>query len=69
MKTKKEILTASLRDSLKNTMQKEIEQLSETLKELEPRERLNIVIKLMPYVFPKVETVHLTEGEPNNFGW
>jgi len=69
MKTKKEILTASLRDALKIIMQKEVEQLSETLKELEPRERLNIVIKLMPYVFPKVETVHLTEGEPTQFGF
>lgn len=64
---KTEILTSELRTSLKNTIQKEIEQLPKQLKSLEPKERLNILCKLMPYVFPKVETVHNTEGEPDNW--
>tara|TARA_R110000823_G_scaffold123120_4_gene248648 strand:+ start:736 stop:891 length:156 start_codon:yes stop_codon:yes gene_type:complete len=51
-------------------MQKEIEKLPETLEALDPKERLNIFCKLMPYVFPKVETVHSKEGEPFQFdGW
>jgi len=69
MKTKEQVLTIDLRETLKSIMQNEIEKLPETLEALEPRERLNIVIKLMPYVFPKVETVHLTEGEPTQFGF
>ena len=48
-------------------MQKEIEKLPETLDALDPKERLNVVLRLMPYVFPKVETVHAKEGEPLQF--
>ena len=55
MNTKEQVLTKSLRDTLKEIMQKEIEKLPETLKELDPKERLNVVCKIMPYVFPKVE--------------
>lgn len=64
MKTNERILTNNLRDNLKTIMQNEIEKLPATLEELEPKERLNVVCKLLPYVFPKVETVHPTQGEP-----
>jgi len=67
-KTKKQVLTLNLRETLKTIMQKEIEMLPETLQEMEPRERLNIVCKLMPYVFPKVDTVNHSSGEPFTFG-
>jgi len=67
MKTKEQVLTNNLRETLKTIMQKEIERLPETLEELDPKERLNVVCKLMPYVFPRVETVHPTEGEPLQF--
>jgi len=46
-------LTGNIRDTLKDLMQKELEQLPETLKELDPVKRLNILCKLMPYVLPK----------------
>ena len=64
MKAKEQILTNGLRDILKGIMKNEIERLPETLEALEPKERINVVCKLMPYVFPKVETVHPKEGEP-----
>lgn len=66
-KSKEQILTTELRDTLKTIMQNEIEKLPETLEQLDPRERLNIIYKLMPFVFPKVNTVSATEGEP--FQW
>jgi hypothetical protein len=64
MKTKEQVLTIGLRETLKAIMQKEIERLPETLESLEPKERLNVLCKLMPFVFPRVEAVHPTEGEP-----
>jgi len=67
MKTKEQVLTRGLRDTLKAIMQNEIEKLPETLAELEAKERINIVCKLMPYVFPKVQQVHPKEGEPFSF--
>ena len=67
-KTKEQVLTNDLRETLKTIMQKEFEKLPETLEALDPKERLNVVCKLMPYIFPKVETVQPTEGEPLQFG-
>jgi hypothetical protein len=70
MKKKEQVLTNSLRDTLKNIMQNEIEKLPQTLEELEPQERINVVCKLMPYVFPKVENISYSSGEPMSFdGW
>ena len=57
-------LTGTIRETLKDLMQKELEQLPETLKELDPVQRLNILCKLMPYVLPKTESVKHTLGEP-----
>jgi len=57
-------LTGNIRDTLKEMMQKELEQLPETLKELDAVQRLNILCKLMPYVLPKTESVKHTLGEP-----
>jgi len=57
-------LIGNIRDTLKDLMQKELEQLPETLKELDPVQRLNILCKLMPYVLPKTESVKHTLGEP-----
>jgi hypothetical protein len=59
-------LTGNIRDTLKEMMQKEIESLPDTLKELEPVQRLNILCKLIPYVLPKVESITHTQGEPIN---
>lgn len=59
-------LTGNIRDTLKELMQKELEQLPDTFKELEPVQRLNILCKLMPYVLPKVESVTHKLGEPES---
>ena len=39
-------LTGNIRDTLKDLMQKELEQLPETLKELDPVQRLNLLLNL-----------------------
>lgn len=67
MEIKEKILTNDLRNDLKEVIQRELKQLHEQLEALEPKERLNVVCKLMPYVFPRVDAVHLKEGEPFTF--
>ena len=57
-------LTRELRTILKDVLYQEMEQLEERLNDLDPKDRMQIILKLMPYVFPKVETVHPKEGEP-----
>ena len=60
-------LTGNIRDTLKEMMKKELENLPDTLKELEPVQRLNILCKLIPFVLPKVESVRHNIGEPDEF--
>lgn len=66
MNTNKEISIVELRNTLKGVMKKELESLPETLKKLEPEQRLNIVCKLIPFVFPKVESVFYKKDESTN---
>ena len=63
----KQVVTTDLRQILKGLMQKEIERLPELLEQLEPKERINVLCKIMPFVFPKVEAVSHLQGEPDEF--
>jgi len=60
---KKQPKTADIRETLKDIMQKEISELPKRLETLDDEKRLGIVCKLMPYVFPKIETVEVSHGE------
>lgn len=58
------LLTKEMREILKGIIGKEMELIPETLKNLAPEKRLEMVLKLLPYVLPKVETVGMYENEP-----
>ena len=47
--------TKTIRESLKDTIHKEFEKLPETLKELDPVQRLSIICKLMPFILSRAE--------------
>ena len=64
-----QIITKDLREILKLTLQEEIENLPSYLQTLNEKDRLNIIIKLMPFVFPKIETAPSTIGEPFLSNW
>lgn len=66
-KNQSPVLTNDLRETLKAVMLREIEQLPKHLEELDHKERLNMLCKLMPFVFPKVDAVSHKDGEP--FEW
>lgn len=53
-----------LRLLLKTTFQKELENLPSYLEELDPKDRINFLVKMMPFIMPKVESVHHELGEP-----
>tara|TARA_B110000046_G_scaffold138607_1_gene144957 strand:- start:258 stop:506 length:249 start_codon:yes stop_codon:yes gene_type:complete len=61
-------LTKELRSVLKEVIYNELENIEERLDELEPKQRLELVIKLMPYVFPKIESASHTINEPLDWG-
>ena len=50
-------ITKELRETLKGVIDAELSQIAGTLEKLPARDRLDVVIKLMPYCMPKVEAV------------
>ena len=57
-------LTKELRSFLKDILYQELEQIQEHLDALNPKERVELLIKLMPYALPKVTSVSHTTNEP-----
>ena len=61
-------ITKELRTLLKDILYQELEQVQERLELLEPKERIELLIKLMPYVLPKVTSISHTTNEPLDWG-
>ena len=61
-------LTKELRIILKEVLHNELESIGKHLDELDSKERLEVIIKLMPYVFPKVTSTSHTTNEPMDWG-
>jgi hypothetical protein len=57
-------LTTELRSLLKNVVHREIELLTEHLSKLDVSERLDLLIKLLPFAVPKVELINYQDDEP-----
>ena len=54
-KGSKNRVTRELRTVLKSVVFDELERLPETLKDLPPEKRLELLTKLLPYVMPKIQ--------------
>ena len=61
-------LTKELRSVLKDIVYRELETIELRLDELEPKERIELIIKLMPYVFPKLQSIAHSANEPLDWG-
>ena len=61
-------LTKELRDALKNILHQELELLPDHLSKLEAKDRMDLLVKLLPFVLPKVEAVSHKENEPLDWG-
>ena len=62
-------LTSELRKALKNILSEEIELIPDHFKKLDPKDRMELLIKLLPYGLPKIEAIHYSENEPNVWEW
>jgi hypothetical protein len=61
-------LTKELRTILKNVLYNELENIEKLLDSLETKERLDMLIKLMPFALPKVDKIGHTDNEPFDVG-
>lgn len=57
-------MTKELRSVLKDLMFEELENLKEHLDTLRPKERIELIIKLMPFILPKVNNISHKVNEP-----
>ena len=58
--------TKELRPVLLKVIQRELVNLSELISELEPKDRIDAITKLLPYIMPKMKQVdHISNNEVN----
>ncbi len=62
-------LTKEVRAVLKEVVFDEISQIHLHFEKLDPKERIELLIKLMPYVCPKIQTASHSLNEPIDFGF
>ena len=62
-------LTKEMRTILKNILFKELENIEELMESLDSKQRIELVIKLLPFILPKVETISHTYNEPVDFSF
>ena len=55
----KNINTEEVRTAFQNLVESNLEQLEQDLKELEPKDRLKIIIELSKFILPSLKTVEL----------
>lgn len=61
-------LTKEIRTVLKDLIFEELDEIKEHLDSLEPKQRIELIIKLIPYVLPKVESITHSANEPLDWG-
>ena len=57
-------MTKELRVLLRDIMQQELEEVQGRFSILEPKQRIELIIKLMPYILPKVNSIFHKTNEP-----
>jgi hypothetical protein len=50
-------VTSELRKTLKGIIASELESLPTTFEQLQPKERLDLLVKLLPFCMPKVDSI------------
>lgn len=64
-------VTKDLRELLKGLLDNEMENMQDHLEKMEPKERLDFIVKVLPYVMPRYESVSFNndnnKSEENSF--
>jgi hypothetical protein len=62
-------LTSELRTTLKEIIAGELDALPQTFEQLPAKERLEILIKILPYCLPKVDSINGNYDAESLFSW
>ncbi|MFA5816357.1 MAG: hypothetical protein WC865_12120 [Bacteroidales bacterium] len=58
-------LTKDVREVLKSAVSTELDQLDQTLNLMTPKERLDAIIRMLPFVIPKLKDLEMPVGATN----
>ena len=61
-------MTKELRSILKEIIYQELNDIEKRFEELEPKTRIELLIKMMPFVLPKTNAISHNTDEPIDFG-
>lgn len=61
--------SADVRDQIKAIVNAELSRLPEVLEGMEPRDRIAVVLKLVPYILPKVGPLEAHYDQPFEATW
>jgi hypothetical protein len=56
--------TAETKELIQKIVSNELDSITDLLEKLEPKERIDAVIRLLPYIVPKQSEVSITDPEP-----
>lgn len=56
--------TSETKELIQKIISNELDKLGAMLEKLEPKERIDAIAKLLPYILPKTSEVSITEPEP-----
>lgn len=56
-------LTLDIRDRLKGIVEKELDELPKLLVGLKEKERLDVILKLIPLIIPRAQSIHYSTNE------
>ncbi len=59
-------VTRDTRELLKEILTGELKNIDDTLKQVEPKDRLQFIIKILPYTIPQYANIDLTSGHPSH---
>lgn len=65
-KGSKNRLTLETRQLIQSFVSKELESIGERIEQLEPKERLDVLIKLLPYIVPRQRDIDFNEAIERN---
>ncbi len=68
-RSKTRIKMKEMREALNTAIRDEIDRLPETLASLDPKDRMNFVCKMMPYVFPSIGGISATHDENHDISF
>ena len=60
-------MTKELRSVLKDILYQELNDIEKRFEELEPKTRIELLIKMMPFILPKTNAISHTTDEPTDF--